>query len=180
MFDLIVNWNKDTGFYDDLKINSLDDLTGNTVEWYWFLHEKLEEGLVGLMPEERLVVNWAPGEIVGYQEVGKSYMSIIADEIKSSRKTRLITDDEFFVASKSGLNLEKVKELTDQNQYGLISVAIPKVLIIDKIEARNMLKHHSFQHDDYENPKSESGVLFYPIIDFKVRYSNKLLFIVGD
>ena len=135
MFDLIVNWNKDTGFYDDLKINSLDDLMGKTVEWYWFLHEKLEEELVGLMLEEQLVVNWALGEIVGYQEVGKSYMSIIAEEIKSSRKTRLITDDEFFVASKSGLNLDRLSEKTDKNQYVLISVAIPKVFIDEKTTA---------------------------------------------
>lgn len=136
MFDLIVNWNKDTGFYDDLKIHSMDDLIGKTFEWYWFFHEKLEEGLVDLMLEEQLVVNWAPNEIVAYQEVGKAYMSIIAEEIKSIRKTRLITDDEFFVASKSGLNLDVVKEKSDKNQYNLISLAIPKVFIDEETTSK--------------------------------------------
>lgn len=136
MFDLLVNWNKDTNFYDDLKIKSLDDLIGKTVEWYWFLHEKLEEDLVRLMLEEQLVVNWAPGEIVGYQEVGKSYMSIIAEEIKSSRKIRLVTGDEFFVASKSGLNLNRVFEDLSHSQYVLASVAIPKIFIDEETTAK--------------------------------------------
>lgn len=133
MFDLIANWNKDTGFYDSLKINSINDLVGKWVEWYWFFHEKIEQDLVELMLEEKLVVNWAPGEIVGYKKVGKSYMSIIADEIKRSRKVRLVTDDEFYMATKAGLHLHRVSEETKNDQYQIVTLAIPKVFINDAI-----------------------------------------------
>ena len=34
MFDLLTIWNGDTRFYDSLKITSLDDQIGKTVEWY--------------------------------------------------------------------------------------------------------------------------------------------------
>ncbi|MBP9560958.1 MAG: hypothetical protein KBE27_03975, partial [Syntrophorhabdaceae bacterium] len=53
MFDLLTIWNGDTRFYDSLKITSLDNLIGKTVEWYWFLHEKLEQNLVELLLQEQ-------------------------------------------------------------------------------------------------------------------------------
>jgi len=129
MFDLLTMWNADTRFYDSLKITSLDDLIGKTVEWYWFLHEKLERNLVELLQQERLVVNWAPGEIVGYQEVGKSYMSVIADEVKLTRHARLITDDPFFMAAKSGMSLKKNEAQSTDQGYQLVSLAIPQVFL---------------------------------------------------
>jgi len=61
MRDLLVVWNKDTHFFDSLRIHSVSDFVGKEVEWYWFLHEKLERPLVKVLLEERLVVNWAPG-----------------------------------------------------------------------------------------------------------------------
>jgi hypothetical protein len=103
MRELLTKWNADSHFYDSLKIRSIDDLMGKWVEWYWFLHEKLEQPLVELMLKERLVVNWAPGEIVGLQEIGKSYMSVIADELQRSRNIRLITDDEYYLAARAHL-----------------------------------------------------------------------------
>ena len=130
MLDLICHWNKDTSFYDSLKINSLNDLENKWVTWYWFLNEKLERPLVELLLEERLVVNLAPGEVVGYEEVGKSYMSIIAEEIKGSRNIRLITDDEFPVAAKSGLDLVYLPtEEQREGTYQVVSMAIPQVFI---------------------------------------------------
>src|ERR1035437_7323429 len=33
MFDVLINWNQDSKFYDSIKINTLDDLIGKTVEW---------------------------------------------------------------------------------------------------------------------------------------------------
>lgn len=129
MFDLLTIWNGDTRFYDSLKITSLDNLIGKTVEWYWFLHEKLEQNLVELLLQEQLVVNWAPGEIVGYQEVGKSYMSVIADEIKLARHARLITDDPFFMAAKSGMSLKKNQTESTDRGFQLVSVAIPQVFL---------------------------------------------------
>lgn len=130
MFDLICHWNKNTSFYDSLKINSIDDLVNKWVTWYWFLNEKLEQPLVELLLEEKLVVNLAPGEITGYEEVGKSYMSIIAEEIKRRRNIRLITDDEFPVAAKSGLDLVYLpSEKQREDAYQLVSVAIPQVFI---------------------------------------------------
>ncbi len=129
MFDLLTIWNGDTRFYDSLKITSLDNLIGKTVEWYWFLHEKLEQNLVELLLQEQLVVNLAPGEIVGYQEVGKSYMSVIADEVKSARHARLITDDPFFMAAKSGMSLKKNETQSSDQGYQLVSLAIPQVFL---------------------------------------------------
>lgn len=134
MFDLITKWNKDAGFYNSLKIYSVDNLVGKWVEWYWFLHEKLEQPLVELMLEERLVVNWAPGEIVGYQEVGKSYMSIIADEIRRNRNIRMVTDDEFSIAAKSGVNLTRLaSEREAEDSYQFVSMAIPQVFIPSRV-----------------------------------------------
>lgn len=133
MFELITKWNKDTGFYDSLRINSIEDLAGKTVEWYWFLHEKLERDLVELMLEEQLVLNWAPGEIVGKQEVGKAYMSIIADEIKKRRCARLVTDDEFLLAAKAGLDQCRIPDEREQDDYQLVSLAIPQVFLDEKV-----------------------------------------------
>jgi hypothetical protein len=133
MFDLVTNWNKNTGFYNSLKIHSIDNFIGKPVEWYWFLHEKLESPLVQLLQEERLVVNWAPGEIVGYQQVGKSYMSIIAEEIKKSRKIRLVTDDEFYLAAKSPVDLVDFSTTQKvESTYQYISLAIPQVFFHPK------------------------------------------------
>ena len=129
MFDLLTTWNKDTRFYDSLKINSLSDITGKTIEWYWFLHEKLEVDLVELLLQEKLVVNWSPGEIMGYQEVGKSYMSVIADEVKATRKARLITDDQFFMAAKAGTTVSRNEAQTTEQGYQLVSLAIPQVFL---------------------------------------------------
>lgn len=129
MFDLLTTWNRDTGFYDSLKVNSLSDITGKTIEWYWFLHEKLEQNLVELLLQEKLVINWSPGEIMGYQEVGKSYMSVIADEVKLSRKARLITDDPFFMAAKSGMAVSKNQAQTAEQSYQLVSLAVPQIFL---------------------------------------------------
>ncbi len=133
MFELITKWNKDTGFYDSLRINSTEDITGETLEWYWFLHDKLERDLVELMLEEQLVVNLGPGEIVGHQEVGKAYMSIIADEIKKRRCARLVTDDEFLLAAKAGLDQYRVPDEREQDHYQLVSLAIPQVFLGEKV-----------------------------------------------
>ena len=130
MFDTITEWNKDSNFYDSLRINSIDDLLGKTVEWYWFLHEKLEQSLVELLLEEKLVVNWSPGEIICYQEVGKAYMSIISNEIKNNRSVRMLTNDEFSVASKSGVNLIKTSYSQNiEEGYQLVTLAIPEIFV---------------------------------------------------
>lgn len=129
MLDLVSNWNQDTHFYDSLKINKIEDCIGKTFEWYWFLNEKLEHELVQLLLEEHLVANWAPGEIVGYKEVGKSYMSIIADSIKETRNARLITDDGFFLAAKSGVSTEKISRQNANEAYEVVTLAIPQVFI---------------------------------------------------
>lgn len=134
MFDLICNWNKDTRFYESLKIHTLGNLGGKVVTWYWFLNEKLEKDLVELLLEERLVYPLAPGEITGYEEVGKSYMSIIVEEIKRNRNVRLITDDEFSVAAKSGVGLVRAKSQKEVEEgYQLVSMAIPQVFIEPKV-----------------------------------------------
>lgn len=130
MFDVLTNWNNDTKFYDSLKINSINDLIGQTIEWYWFLHEKVEQSLIELMLEEKIIVNWAPGEMVCFPEVGKAYMSIISNEIKNDRNIRLITNDEYSLSSKSGVNLKKVNYNQNiEEGYQLISLAIPEIFI---------------------------------------------------
>lgn len=130
MLNLLTKWNSDTHFYDSLKIRSIDDLIGKEVEWYWFLHEKIEWPLTQLMLEENLVVNWSPGEIIGFQEVGKSYMSVIASELKTRRDLRLITDDEYYMAAKGPASL-----IADapEGGYQLVSLAIPKVFFSEHI-----------------------------------------------
>lgn len=135
MFDLLTTWNKDTHYYDSLRIKSISDFIGKTVTWYWFFHEKLEHELVELLLEEQLVVNWDPyhDEIVGFEEVGKSYMSIIAEELKQSRNTRLITDDEFFLAAKSGIGRSKLNNEEADQGYELVSLAIPQVYFDDSV-----------------------------------------------
>lgn len=133
MLDLICNWNNDTGFYNSLKIGSIDDLFGEWITWYWFLNEKLERPLVELLLEEQLVVELGPDEIVGHQEVGKSYMSIIADVIKKKRGVRLITDDEFSFAAKSGIDLNPLSLEKVEETYQLVSMAIPQIFIKPEI-----------------------------------------------
>ncbi len=130
MLDVLTKWNVDTRFYDSIKINSIDDLIGKTVEWYWFLHEKLEHSLIELMLEEHIIVNWSPGEMVCYPEVGKSYMSVISNEIKNNRNIRLLTNDEYSLSSKSGVNLNKIDYAQNiEEGYQLISLAIPEIFI---------------------------------------------------
>lgn len=127
MLGLLTQWNADTGFYDSLRINDLSDMVGKKFEWYWFLHEKLELPLVQLMLQEKLVVDWGDGEIVGFQEVGKSYMSVIASELQRQRNVRLITDDEFYLAAKAPSLLENSGDERDDRGYQLVSLAIPRV-----------------------------------------------------
>jgi hypothetical protein len=133
MFDLINTWNRDTKFYDSLKIHSLDDLMGRTLECYWFLHKKVEHELVELMLEEKLVMNWAAGEIVALPKVGKSYMGIIAEEIKRSRNVRLVTDDEFLIAAKAGADLERSDIEKGKKHYQLVSLASPQIFISEEL-----------------------------------------------
>lgn len=131
MLDVLTSWNADTGFYNSLKINDLSDLIGKTVEWYWFLHEKLEWPLVQLMLQDRLVVDWGGGEIVGFQEVGKSYMSVIASELQRQRRVRLITDDEFYLAAKAPSLQPNANQVETDGGYQLVSLGIPQVFIED-------------------------------------------------
>lgn len=136
MFELLNKWNRDSHFYDSLKIRSIDDLIGKQFEWYWFLHEKIEQPLVELMLEEQLVVNWSPGEIVGFQEIGKSYMSVIAAEIQHTRNIRLITDDEYYIAAKGPAVQEIPREPARDPAYELVSLAIPQVFIDQSVVDR--------------------------------------------
>jgi len=130
MFDLVCNWNRDTGFYESLKIQSLSDLGGKVVTWSWLLNEKLERPLVELLLEEKLVYPLGPGEITGCDEVWKSYMSILGEEIKRERDVRLITDDEFCIGAKSGVELIRAgSEKEVEEGYQLVSLAIPEVFI---------------------------------------------------
>jgi len=133
MLELLTKWNADTHFYESLKIHSISDLIGKEVEWYWFLHEKLEEPLVELMLQERLVVNWSPGEIVGLQEIGKSYMSVIAAEVQRNRNIRLITDDEFYLAAKGPAIFETEQSGEKDMGYELVSLAIPQVFVDEHV-----------------------------------------------
>lgn len=130
MFQLLTKWDKDTKFFDSLRIKSIEDFIGKEVEYFWFLNEKIERPLVELMMEENLAVNWAEGEIVGFEQVGKSYMSIVAEEIKKARNCNLVTNDDFYVAAKSGINLKKVEnEDSLENSHELVSLAIPQIFI---------------------------------------------------
>ena len=137
MFDVVINWNKDTRFFDSLRINSLEDLMGKWIHWHWFLHEELEWPLVQLLLEERLLVNWAPStmpvEIVGQPEVGNTYSSIIAEVIKEERGIRLLTDDEFAVAAKSSVGLGVAKSgAKHEAGYQVVSMAIPQVFLSNR------------------------------------------------
>jgi hypothetical protein len=143
MLYLLTDWNADTRFYDSLKIRSLDDLMGKQVEWYWFLHEKIELPLVELMLGEQLVVNWGDGEIVGFQEIGKSYMSVVASELERSRNVRLITDDEYYLASKGPALREFHGPRRADGGYELVSLAIPQVFferaVLDRLSWKSVV-----------------------------------------
>jgi len=144
MFDLVCYWNKDTAFYNSLKINSIEDMFGKEFEYYWFLNEKTDSSLIKLLLDEKLVVNWAPGEIAGFQDVGKSYMSIIAEEMKNNRRFRLTTDDEFYIASKAGVNQIKNQGVIENNRYQTVSLVIPQIYldpeVINKLSYHQILK----------------------------------------
>ncbi len=143
MLELLTKWNADTRFYDSLKIHSFEDLIGKHVEWYWFLHEKLEKPLIELMLEEHLVVDLAPGEIVGFQQVGKSYMSVIAAEVQNSRNIRLITDDEYYLAAKGPATLQRNQGQPTNDSYELVSLFIPQVFfdsaVLDRLSWKDIL-----------------------------------------
>ena len=144
MLDLLTTWNADTAFYDSLKIRSVSDFVGKEVEWYWFLHEKIEWPLVELMLQEQLVMNWAPGEIVGFQEIGKAYMSVIAGELQSTRRLRLLTDDEFYSAARSPVWLKRSADEGEDSGYTLASMAIPQVFfdcaVLDSLTWKQVFK----------------------------------------
>jgi len=133
MRELLTKWNADTQFYESLKIRSISDLVGKEVEWYWFFHEKLEQPLVKLMLQEHLVVNWDKGEIVGLQEIGKSYISVIAAEVQRNRNVRLITDDEFYLAAKGPAIFESQRSGEQDEGYELVSLAIPQVFLDEHV-----------------------------------------------
>lgn len=131
MFDLIYKWNKDTAFYNSLRINSYDDLYGIDFDnIFGLLNDKTEDSLRTLLIEEKLAVQFSSHELVCLQEVGKAYMSVIAEEIKNRRNLRIVTDDEFYLASKSGMDQVKSSSGDD---YQLISMVIPQIYLDPKI-----------------------------------------------
>ncbi len=131
MMRLLDQWGADSHFFDQYRINSIDDLIGKTIEYYWFLHEKLEQPLVQRLASENLAVNVAPGEMVSFKEIGHTYMSILGEEIRTGRNLPLVTDQELLVIPRmySQYTRAALPNQVHYDGYQLVGLAVPDVFL---------------------------------------------------
>lgn len=131
MMRLLDEWGADSHFFDQYRIHSIDDLRGKMIEYYWFLHEKLEQPLVQRLAHENLAVNWAPGGMASFKEIGHTYMSILGEEIRRRRNLPLVTDQELFVIPRLYSNYTRttVPDEVHYDGYQLVGLAVPDVFL---------------------------------------------------
>lgn len=128
MFEIIAHWNKDTGFYDSLKLPKHFFIKPRDLGV--LISDKLDMPLLQLLVEEQLVRVTQERDLLGRQQIVNSYIAIMAEVMKESRGLRLVTNDQYVIAAKSGVSLKKAS-LTEEN-YELVSLAIPQVFLEKK------------------------------------------------
>jgi len=148
MLNILSEWEKDTHFFNDLKLKNTGYTGDNTIirrifdnipfsskhteDCDWLYHDKIGGVLANLLREEGLLKS-SGDRLYGRPEIVNMYMSVLAEEVKNIHGGRLITNNEYCVAAKSGINNERKKEANNEEEFQLVSLAIPDVFIDKKV-----------------------------------------------
>ncbi len=132
MFDLVSEWNKDSKFYNLLKVYGDSRYHNSQLETFSVFEDKLESHLRELLLSENLLIR-NNRQLMGVPQISKSYMSLLAREIKKNHNVGIITDDEFCLALKTNAGLVPIKTENDLvNGYQVVAIDVPQIFISPK------------------------------------------------